>query len=153
MNLLFAVLAFSGITYHASYAPLISEVQEGQPAAEAGVQPGDLILAVDGNEIDLWVEFVDYISQRPGETVNLLVDRDGAEIELRSAIARFDTTITTFQGKDSTIVWGRIGVARDTVKPRHAYGIIESLSVGTRQTLAFSGLVLDFLGQLVTGQA
>ncbi len=153
MNFLFAVLAFSGITYHASYAPLIAEVQEGQPAADAGMRPGDLVLAVDGNEIDLWVEFVDYISQRPGESVTMLVERDGSKIELTSAVARFDTTITTFQGKDSTIVWGRIGVARDTVKPRHAYGIIESIDQGTRQTLAFSGLVLDFLAQLVTGQA
>ena len=153
MNLLFAMLAFSGITYHTSYAPLISEVQKDQPAAAAGVKPGDLVVAVDGHEIHLWAEFVDYISQRPGETVRLTVERDGREVELTSAVARFDTTITNLQGKDSTIVWGRIGVARDTVRPQHAFGVVESLSTGTHQTLAFSGLVLDFLGQLVTGQA
>jgi regulator of sigma E protease len=153
MNLLFAVLAFSGVAYHTSWAPLISDVQEGEPAAEAGMLPGDLVLAVDAIAIERWIDLRDYISRRPGETVTLLVQRDGEEIELTSDVARFDTLITDLEGNDTTITFGRIGVARDTINPRHAYGIAESLSYGTSQTLEISGLVLDFLGQLITGQA
>ncbi len=63
---------------------------------------------MDGIDIDLWVQFVDYISQRPGQTVTLLVERDGREIELTSAIARFDTTITNFRARHD----GRVGANR-----------------------------------------
>ena len=53
-------------------------VTPGGPADRAGIQPGDVILEVDGRPVDEFVELVVAItSQRPGDTITLVVQRDG----------------------------------------------------------------------------
>jgi regulator of sigma E protease len=153
MNLLFAILAYSGVAYFVAWAPLIAEVEEGSPAQAAGVQPGDLILAVDGREIDLWLEFANYVSERPGKNIELLIGRGDQRIELTTAVATVDTTVQTLEGKDTTVVFGRIGVLLQSENPRRAYGLGESFVVGAGQAYDMTRLVLGFLGQLVSGRA
>ncbi len=153
MNFLFAVFAFAGIAFYTSYAPLIAEVDEGWPAAEAGLRPGDRILAVDGNEVELWTEFAAYVWSRPNGSVTLVVGRDGERLELTTQIAAVDTTGTNEAGEDTTITYGRIGVSRPLENPPRAFGPLRSLAVGAQQTVEFSGLVVGFIGELITGQA
>jgi regulator of sigma E protease len=153
MNFVFGILAFAGLSYYQGYAPLVAEVREGWPAAEAGVQPGDLIVAVDGKDVDLWMDFAGYISRHPGDTVRLTIERDGRRIELTSLVAVFDTTVADTAGRDTTITLGRIGVTLETENPRRAFGPLGALAAGTRQTIDLTGLIVGFLGQLVTGQA
>jgi len=53
---------------------LISEVQRGSPAARAGLEPGDVILSVDGTTIDTAHELPRQIARRkPGTEVKLSV--------------------------------------------------------------------------------
>jgi regulator of sigma E protease len=153
MNFVFAILAYAVVGYFQAYAPLISEVREGWPAAEAGVEPGDLIVAVDGREVDLWVEFARYVQERPGDTVRLTIERDGRRLELATAVAVFDTTVADTAGRDTTITFGRIGVMLETENPLRAYSPLGALAAGTRQTGQITWLVLEFVGRLVTGRA
>jgi serine protease Do len=60
-----------------------SAIVDGSPAAEAGLKDGDVILAIDGIQIDqehpldaLLVQF------KPNDTVNLVVLRDGKQVTL-----------------------------------------------------------------------
>jgi regulator of sigma E protease len=153
MNYVFAIVAFGFIAWHQSYGPLIGTVEDGWPAQEAGVQAGDLVLALNGEEIELWAEFQAYVFRHPGDTVDLLIERGDQEVELRTGIAVIDTTITDPAGNDTTIVYGRIGVMRDTLDARRAYGPTRSLGAGYRQNWDFTVIILDFLGQLLTGRA
>jgi regulator of sigma E protease len=153
MNFIFAILAYSGVAYFAAYAPLIAVVDPGMPAEEAGVRPGDLIVAVDDNDVAVWTDVAVYIAERPGESIRLAVERDERVLELTTAIATVDTTVQTAAGKDTTLVYGRIGIQLETENPRRAFGPAASLAAGTRQTLGMTRLVLGFLGQLVTGRA
>lgn len=62
---------------------LVYQVDPTGPAAEAGIQEGDIIVKVDGKEMvdasDLLVAIRD---RRAGEKVNVLIDRGGKEIEI-----------------------------------------------------------------------
>jgi putative serine protease PepD len=60
---------------------------EGSPAAEAGLEPGDLLVAADGERLAAVEDLFTALRQRdPGETMTLSVARDGerrdVEVEL-----------------------------------------------------------------------
>ena len=65
---------------------LISQLEDqSTPSVEAGLEPGDDIVAIDGVDTTDWGETVDYISDRPGDVVTLTIER-GGEV--------FDETVT-----------------------------------------------------------
>lgn len=87
MNFVFGVLAFAVIYTKVGIPtplaqPIISSIEEGSPAAEAGMQLGDQVIAIsngDRNPVDNPREFVEYIGDHQGETIAFIVLRDGAE--------------------------------------------------------------------------
>jgi len=52
------------------------------PAAAAGILPGDRLLAIDGEEVTDWVASTETIRANPDRALRILVERDGAEVEL-----------------------------------------------------------------------
>ncbi|HEX5692127.1 MAG TPA: trypsin-like peptidase domain-containing protein [Roseiflexaceae bacterium] len=57
---------------------LVSDVQEGQPAAKAGLQNGDIITAVDGQKLGSDISLRGILLQHaPGDNITLEVLRDG----------------------------------------------------------------------------
>jgi S1-C subfamily serine protease len=62
---------------------IVTDVQEGTPAAEIGVAPDDLIVAVDGAPTDGTTGLIAAIrDQQPGDSVTLTIIRDGEELLL-----------------------------------------------------------------------
>jgi serine protease Do len=56
---------------------VVRQIEPGAPAARAGVQPGDIITAVNGNRIDGWNDFVrDVVTKKIGERITLTLVRD-----------------------------------------------------------------------------
>jgi S1-C subfamily serine protease len=67
----------------ASQGAVVDAVQEGTGAEEAGVRPGDIITAVDGETLATMAELVAEVRSRaPGDEVELTLVRDGEELEL-----------------------------------------------------------------------
>ncbi len=67
----------------------VEVVGPGTPAAEAGVRPGDVILAVDGAPVSGAQSLRNILAEaRLGDTVNLQVRRDGEEIRLPAHLRR-----------------------------------------------------------------
>lgn len=64
-----------------TFPSLISDVLEGSPAEEAGLQAGDKILTADGEDVGFWVQLVEKIQSSEGP-IAMLVYRNGEEIEL-----------------------------------------------------------------------
>lgn len=58
-------------------APVIGKVIENSVAAQAGLQPGDLIVSADGIEFTDWMDWVKYVQAHAGQVMNLLIERDG----------------------------------------------------------------------------
>lgn len=74
----------TGITYTASdAAAVLSAVEDGLPAAEAGIQAGDVITAINGTEIATGQDLQQYFDEHPldGSTLTITYERNGAAYE------------------------------------------------------------------------
>jgi len=108
MNLLLAVLAYAillcgiGIpqlsttigTVNECVLPAAQTRQEcaagdpAAPAAAAGIRPGDRLLAIDGEPVTGWLQSTEIIREHAGEPIRILIERDGAELELTATPMR-----------------------------------------------------------------
>ncbi len=68
-------------------AVLVSDVEAGSPAEDAGIQRGDVILELNGTSVESSAYFRNTISSLdPGSEVSLLVSRDGARSTIRAVL-------------------------------------------------------------------
>lgn len=77
----FAVIIVMNMGYQKFW---ISEVTEGSPAAEAGLQPGDVITRVNNRKITAYEDVQVYMMANPGETLTVRYERpseDGSSYE------------------------------------------------------------------------
>ncbi len=130
------------------YPAVVGGVTPGSPAEKGGIQKGDRILAVDGTPIANWYDFLDAIQSKPGEKVELEIERSGRELT-RAVTLATQETVDPVTGKQVTE--GQIGIAR---VPGHyiSVSLAEAVGIGYRQTVGVTGVILGFLRDLVTGR-
>ncbi|MGH7358204.1 MAG: RIP metalloprotease RseP, partial [Candidatus Rokuibacteriota bacterium] len=90
--------------------PVVGEVRAGMPAADAGLQPRDRVVALNGQPIETWDELAEMISTRADETLTLTIDRGGSRMDV-SVTPRVEIERDAL-GKETKI--GRIGIATAT---------------------------------------
>jgi membrane-associated protease RseP (regulator of RpoE activity) len=83
------------------------------PAAEAGLRPGDTIVAVDGQQVDptaydSWTTVQQAIRGSAGQSLSLTVERDGAQREL--TVTPIENVVATDDG-EGTMTAGYLGVS------------------------------------------
>ncbi len=121
-----------------SPSPVAGEVLAGSPAAQAGLEPGDRVVALDGRPVETWSDLVALVKAAPGRTVTLAVRRgEGPPLELRA-------TPEDVSGQ------GRLGVAPVWVAVRTSLG--DAVVQGVRRTNAKAGEILSGLAQVVAGR-
>ncbi|MFZ0500110.1 MAG: DegQ family serine endoprotease [Steroidobacteraceae bacterium] len=78
---------------------LVSSVESKSPAASAGIQPGDVVLAVDGHQIEHFGELSNRISDmRPGSEVTLVLWRDRQDRTVRVQVEELKEAQTAAAG-------------------------------------------------------
>ncbi len=83
LGLIFALLVTEGPLWDdAGPPPVVGSLSAEGGALAAGVQPGDVIVSVDGVDIPLWDDLGPTISDLGSKTVPVVVDRGGELIEL-----------------------------------------------------------------------
>src|SRR5205823_225992 len=67
-NLLFTVLVFTQLYARetTTRSATIGSALAGQPAADADLHPGDVVVAVDGHSVDSWDELIAKVATAPG---------------------------------------------------------------------------------------
>ncbi|MBT2494436.1 site-2 protease family protein [Microbacterium sp. ISL-59] len=83
----------------ASTATECSPDDPESPAAEAGVQPGDVILSVDGQPVSTFADATAIIQASPGEVLDVVVRRDGSDESLSLTPIAAERTITDASGR------------------------------------------------------
>jgi len=135
MNFVLAALIFAGLTmvYGDPGVPAkISKVLPGKPAAQAGLQPGDVVKAVNGEQVDRWEELQQIISKANRE-MTLTVERDGRLKNIK---------VTPVQ--DPVSKRGIIGI--EPMKP----GVFRALTLGVVYTGKVTAFIIDQVGGLIT---
>jgi 2-alkenal reductase len=76
-------LSTSGLTLNATYGVVVTRVDAGTPAAQAGMREGDVILAFDGQKLDQDALTALLLKRKAGDTVTLTILRDNKQIDLK----------------------------------------------------------------------
>lgn len=80
---------------------LIDRVMQDSPAADAGLQALDIILNVDGEDIERSNEVQNVVALKdPGDTINLTILRDGEQIEKEVELGERERRQETAQKQD-----------------------------------------------------
>jgi len=114
---------------------LVQTVEPGKPAAKAGIEPGDIIVEIDGHKIGTNRELIDYISYLPvGSTVKVTVLRNGQH---KTLTATTTERVEEAAAADENAPSSEAAPARDklgvTVSPitaqnRQMYGIDDAIN-------------------------
>jgi hypothetical protein len=83
--------AYLGVAFDAQYpdAAVVLRVNAGSPAQEAGLQAGDLLVALNGQEVGTYQDAISLVrSMRPGDQLEIIFERARTE---REAIAMLDS--------------------------------------------------------------
>jgi regulator of sigma E protease len=129
--------------------PVVDEVVEGSPAEAVGLRSGDQVLRADGEEMRLWMQWVEYVRARPGEPIELEFLRDG---ELLQA-----TIVPEALTDENGEVFGRVGVSvafpempPELVRQFHR-GPLEALGASFTRTGELVGFTLNSIKKMVMG--
>lgn len=153
-NFLLAIAIFAVIFMvygRAVSDPVVGEVTPDSPAAAAGVQPGDIMAALDGQPVDTFDAVVRYISVRPGVPVVLTVERNGAPVDLTVVPERVETEDRF--GNEMEL--GRIGVVgtRDSGNFRvERYGPVAAIGQGALQSWHIVVSTYDYIANVFAGR-
>ncbi|MEQ1938774.1 RIP metalloprotease RseP [Mesorhizobium sp. CN5-321] len=74
----FAVL-FSAYGRYVS-EPMVAEVTAGSPAEQAGIQPGDRFVSIDGTKVESFADVQRLVSGRAGDAITFVMLRDGKDV-------------------------------------------------------------------------
>lgn len=142
-NIVFAIVLL--VIFHALImVPFaVADVLPGSPAAQAGVQPGDRIVSVQGEPVSDLPELSAVLQRYPDETVDFAVERDGRRLVLPVEALRDEETGRVLIGV--TVMAG--GLAG---KERMPLG--RAFVQATKDTAGWTVDLLGFLGGIVTGQ-
>jgi serine protease Do len=96
---------------------LVNSVEKNGPAAAAGIEPGDVILAVNGQDIASSGDLPAIVAGKsPGDTLKLQVWRGGASREIEAKVGTFaETKLAASEPAESPK--GRLGVAVRPLSP------------------------------------
>ncbi|HCL65712.1 MAG TPA: RIP metalloprotease RseP [Rhizobium sp.] len=153
-NFLLAIVIFAVIfgTYGKPVAdPVVAEVKAESAAAEAGVMPGDLLVALDGERVETFDDIVRYISMRPEVPVVVTVKRGDGELDLRMVPRRVETT-DRFGNKMEV---GQIGIVTNQqsgnfrIEPLTP---VQAVGEGVRQTWHIVTGTVDYIGNMISGR-
>jgi serine protease Do len=81
---------------------VIGGVEDGSPADEAGLQPGDVVTAINGETLQNYLQIGNRVaSMQPGQEVTLTVRRNGESREINVTLGAADTGGTEGGGDDT----------------------------------------------------
>lgn len=145
MNFVLAIILFVSVFAYlgipaAGNTNMIGSLVPGKPAATAGIQPGDKILAVNNESTLDWTRLTEVIWGKPDQVLSLTIEKDKGKQQ----------TVSVKTEKDAQNGHGVIGIAPEIIYT-HA-SILQSTRYGLERTVDFTKTIVVLLAQMVTGK-
>lgn len=135
MNLLLCILFLIIIALYTGTVTIsIDQVNDGSPAAKAGIQSGDVITAIDEKPIKDWTQIIEGIGAAEKQ-VTVEVERDGKKLSFVSELEK---------GEDGRQIIGII--------PKRDHNVLTAVKVGTVNTWNMTKMMGITIKQLFTGE-
>ena len=122
---------------------VVGSVVEGKPAAQAGLQPGDRAISINGEPVRNYNEIINQIRNSKDAQINLLVERNGERKEI---------PIQAEKNEDGTFRVGAVFSPDEKLMPREPVSIGRAASYAVNSNLEIIRLTGKVFGQLFAGE-
>jgi len=147
MNFVLAAVVLAGIYFFRGKetdAVFIDSVLEDAPAAQAGIQPGDEIVEIDGVKIRSFMQLVEIVSEKIEEPVVVGWKRNQSIMT---------DTLITYKGYNimpsgDSIMVGKIGITAKFVYEKQ--GLFQAVGAGFSQAVFYCKKIVEFVIGLVS---
>jgi len=153
-NFLLALVIFAGLfmAYGKTVIePRVDEVVAGSPAQQAGFQPGDLILSIEGDQIESFEEMVRIVGLSAEQPLDVVVQRAGDQKTLTVTPELVETESRFGTAKIARI--GIRGAAERSDVIVKTYGPAEAVGKSFEETFFWMKQPIIFIGELIGGRA
>jgi regulator of sigma E protease len=152
-SFLLGVLIFAASFYFEGrtvLSPVIEKLRAGEAGEAAGLQPGDLVVSIDGSPIRHWGEMQRIVQTSPDKTLAFVVQRGAKDVALEVTPRRRE--ITTSVGSHRVGLIGAEPSTRPENLIRQQFGFVESLGKGAYETWFVVERTVSYLVGLVAGR-
>lgn len=131
------------------FPPLVNALSPQSAAIRAGMEQGDVIIAIDGRPIYAFDELKTAVEGGNGATLNLTIWRNGETLDVSLTPKRVDEP----QPDGGFVTQWRIGIAGGLAfdPATESAGVIDALTGGVQQTWRIINGSLSGLGHMITG--
>ena len=127
-----------------SIPAIIGDIMPDMPAAEAGLQPGDKVIEIDGIDIRNFDDMRGLIVESPGKPLQFVLIRDGQQLN-------FDVTPQSQFNEQLQINIGVLGVTSTPVGELNRLGPSAAVVAATSDAFHMSIMIVRGLGRAITG--
>lgn len=126
--------------------PVVGGFTPDSPAEAAGLQPGDLLLEIDGKPVEYFSRIPELIGERAGQPVTILYDREGKRGEVQ--VTPIADKAVDCNGKEYTV--GRLRVRPASVTELRTHGLVGAMGAGVRAVWGMTTMFYTSMGQILT---
>lgn len=127
--------------------PVIGDLLPTEPAAKAGFQPGDSIVAINGQPVRTWSDMVSHVANSAGRELDFDIIRVGARQTL-SVTPRAMESVHPVTGVRGPV--GKIGAFPTDVTGREPVSIGEAVTLGSRTAWFMGTQIITTVRDLFT---
>ncbi len=152
-NLFLAFLLYMavGLLGKASLLPVVGEVKESYPAAQAGIKAGDTIVAINGKEIKTWEELDSMIIESQGELELTLHQRGQGELKESLSVRVLPMEQEAQNIFRENITRKIIGISSAGAVGMVHYKGLDSIVFGIDESIKASTLIAQSIIKLISG--
>jgi regulator of sigma E protease len=149
-NFVLAILIFAAffLAFGVPSSPsVVGQVQPGSTAAQIGIQPGDRVVRVAGQEVEKFEDLRRVVAMRPAETVEIVFERDGTTRSVRAQLG-------VLEEQDQFGQKYRVGLLGVTSSERVLEQVspLQLIPAATEYTVDLTRSMVEGLWQIISGR-